>query len=100
MTIEEFQANPELMTEYSRWINQDIAHIVFGVVQETFCRPILPNQLRELINKNTSEFCLGENSGSWKMLDAVRSLHALESKSELPSETYEPIPDEDNKGDV
>jgi hypothetical protein len=88
MHLVNFIENKQLMTDYKKWINRDIATIVCGVLQETFCRPILPNQMQEKMNTSTSEFALGEISGAWKMLDALRSLESVKVKNEIVPETY------------
>lgn len=88
MKIQDFVANKKLMAEYKRWINADIAPVVFAMLQETFCRPILPGQIGEHINQSTSEFALGEVSGSWKMLDGIRGVDEVKIPDELVPETY------------
>lgn len=87
MKLVDFLNNDKLMAEYTRWINEDIGHIVFGMLQENFCRP--KNISDEIVNSSTSERELGRYGGLWEMLDAVRDLGSLEAVAEdMPEESY------------
>ena len=89
MNLIEFQKDPRLIEQYMTWIKSDIGILVCSVLQDTFCRPILPGQIGEHMNRSTSEFCLGENAGSWKMLDAICHLDNLAVQAEKqPTEIY------------
>ena len=89
MTLETFLSNEKLMAEYNAWINSSIGILVCGVLQERFTRPILPSDVREPINEHTSSFCLGQNAGAWKMLDALKGIHKFAtSKSDHIDEEY------------
>jgi len=88
MKLDDFRSNKTLMADYKKVINSDVMTILCGMLQETFCRPILPGQLGEHITRSTAEFSLGQVSGSWKMLDALRHLEVIDVKDETPAETY------------
>ncbi len=98
MKLHEFLKNKDLMREYVKWANSPIVQALEPMLQESFCQPLTPSTLREQINKNTCEYILGENSGSWKMLGAIFNLAAygVNEAGEIVPATYEPEEPEQN----
>ena len=82
MKIDEFMADKDLVVEYEKWIRSEIGIIVLSVLRETFLRPIQPGQVGQLIDQYTAAYCLGENSGAWKIVEAIESLGGFSVKSE------------------
>jgi len=94
MQLREFLEDEKLVSEYRKWIQADIGIIVCGVLKDAFCRPVLPGQVGEKVNRSTAELCLGENVGAWKMLQALQHLDGQEAlrASDMIDETYTDAP--------
>lgn len=87
MTLYEFINNPELVAKYQKWIHEDIGIIVCSVLQETYCRPTLPDA--SSTNNDTTSICLGKQAGAWEILDALRDLNGqMAVEQEGPEATY------------
>jgi len=94
MKLRDFMADEKLVSEYHSWISSDIGIVVCGVLKDTFCRPVLPGQVGEQVNRSTAELCLGENVGAWKMLEALQNLDENEAlkAADMINETYMDVP--------
>jgi hypothetical protein len=96
MTLQEFLGNESLVADYQKAVQSDAVQIGIGVLRELYCRPAVPDA--DKLNKSTSEFCLGQNFGSWLLLDALQALGRLDpSAMEELRETYGAKPEAPNK---
>ena len=101
MTIDEFLADKDRTLDYQKWIKSETGIMVCSVLSEHFLRPILPGAIGQAINETSAAFCLGENSGSWKLYDALRDL--AQQKQAAPSsidESYNDPNDPDNEREI
>lgn len=90
MTIDEFLSDPKRVARYKAWINMDIGQEVLGLLRKHFLRPIQPGQIGQVLNKDTAAYCLGENSGAWKIHDALENFANIEQLTmEGFTETYD-----------
>ena len=86
MTISEFLSDKDRAAQYRKWIKSEIGIMVCSVLQEHFLRPILPGQIGQVLDDGSACFCLGENSGSWKLYDALRDLEQLKGETPEPAD--------------
>lgn len=84
-------SKPGIVADYAEWLEHPMTVLVLSAVRDNLLRPIIPGYTPHspVISRESCEFSLGENAGSWKVFDAIQNMTRLQqAPAPEPEESY------------